>query len=91
MHIVRSIRSADWFSELEYTVVAEIPHGTSWRKTFSHWLRFMTNTPSMSERPTRIAAVDFEGEVILATADFLRGKLIRQEIKEQTDLLEDLP
>lgn len=91
MHIVRSIRSADWTRELEYTVMAEVPTGTSWRKTFANWLRFMENTPTMSEDPTRIAVVDFEREVILATADFFHGKLIRQEVKEQTDLLEDLP
>lgn len=91
MHIVRSIRSADWTRELEYTVLAEVPTGTSWRKTFANWLRFMENTPSMSERPTRIAAVDFDVPDILAYADYLDGKLIHQEIKEQTDLLEDLP
>lgn len=91
MHIVHSIRSADWSRELEYTIMAEVPAGTTWRKTLSHWLHFMEQTPNLSERPTRIAVVDFEGEVILATADFLHGKLIRQEIKEQTDLLEDLP
>lgn len=91
MNIVKSIRSADWTRELEYTVIAEVPTGTSWRKTFANWLRFMQNTPTMSEEPTRIAVVDFEREELLATADFLHGKLIRQEITEQTDLLEDLP
>lgn len=91
MHIVRSIRSEDWTRELEYTIVAEVPAGTTWRKTFSQWLRFMDNTPSMSECPTRIAAVDFDVPDILAYADYLDGKRIRQEITEQTDLLEDLP